>query len=230
MKKIIACALIAAGLCAIPMSAQSEKEIRKERKEQVKESKKLLNQKASKDARQQAKEMKKEGWTVGAGSLPLEKQIDRTMLRQMEEDAHGKSLYIMGEANSIGETIDASRFSAMEMSKINLVQRMQQDIAGGIEDALGNQQLSADDAASVMKTVGQFRTIVEHKLSGLEPMLSIYRRLPNKNVESRVVVFYSRAAMMNELKQALREELLKDGKRTQKDVDCIINGVCEIEQ
>lgn len=229
MKKIIVCALIAIGLCALPMQAQTEKDIRKERKEQINEAKKNLNHKASKAARKQAKELKKEGWTVGAGSLPMEKQLDRSIMGQMEEDAYGKPVNLLGEANSIGESIDAARFAAMEIAKVNLLQQMQQEIAGGIETTGGDQQLSADDAASVMKAVGSFRSIMEHKLTGLRPVVSLYRKLPNKNTECRVVLLYPRTEMEKVLKQALRDELLKDGKRTQKDVDCIINGVCEIE-
>ncbi len=230
MKRLTICVILALGVCAFQLSAQSEKEIRKDRKEQVKLSKKLLNEKASKDARKQAKELKKEGWTVGAGSLSLEKQIDRSMLRQMEQDAYGKSLYLIGEANSVGETIDAARFSAMEIAKVNLVQRMEQEIAGGIEDALANSQISADDAASAMKTVGSFRTIIQHKISGLEPLVSIYRSLINRNYESRVVLSYPRAEMIKAMKQSLRDELLKDGKRTLEDVDCIVNGICKISE
>lgn len=230
MKKVLLYAMVLMGLFTAQVSAQTEKELKKERKELLKESRKALKQKASKDARKQAKQLRKEGWTEGAGSLSLEKQIDQSLLNQVEVNAYGKKSHLMGQSNSIGETIDAARFSAMEMAKVNLVQSMAQEIAGGVEDALGNKQLSAEDAASIMESTGRFRTIVQHKLTGLDPVVSIYRKLPNKNTECRVVLFYPRAEMENVMKQAIREQLLKDGKRTQEEIDCLINGYCKIEQ
>lgn len=228
MKKVIICLMLTISLCAIQASAQTEKEIRKDRKEQVKQSKKKLKEKATKDARKQAKELKKEGWKVGAGSLPLEKQIDNSMLRQMEEDAYGNPLYIFAEANSIGENIDAARFAAMEMAKVNLVQQFTSEMAGVIETTMGNEQLAKGEAVSNSRNVGAIRTILEHKISGLKPVVSIYRTLPNQNTECRVVVLYSRENMVNEFKQALREKLKEDGKHSLEQIECLIDGVCPI--
>ena len=103
-----------AMLCAIPLStnAQISKEIVKERKELRRASKSELNEKASKAARKEAKSLKKEGWTTTPGTLPLEKQLDRSYLMQMEYDEDMFPQYLMGEAMSIGENYDAAKMQA----------------------------------------------------------------------------------------------------------------------
>ena len=77
MKRLISLIAGILILAANVSSAQSSKEIMKERKELHKASKKELNEKASKDARKEAKKLSKEGWKTAPGALPLEKQLDK---------------------------------------------------------------------------------------------------------------------------------------------------------
>ena len=68
------------------ITAQTAKEIVKERKALIKASRSELNDKASKAARKEAKRLKKEGWTTAPGALPLEKQLDKSYLMQYQFD------------------------------------------------------------------------------------------------------------------------------------------------
>ena len=63
----------------------------------LKETKAALKEKASKDAKDEAKRMKKEGWTVSPGALPLEKQIDRYYAYIEQTDDELNPLYYTGE-------------------------------------------------------------------------------------------------------------------------------------
>ncbi len=56
-------------------SAQISKDAYKKRSEMMGLNKKLQSEKVSKASRQQAKEMKKDGWKVAPGALTLEQQI-----------------------------------------------------------------------------------------------------------------------------------------------------------
>ncbi len=85
------------------LSAQSVKELAKERKELAKYSKSELNSKATKAARKEAKALKKAGWLVAPGALPMDKQLDRSYKMQYEYDENNYPSYIMGEAMSTGE-------------------------------------------------------------------------------------------------------------------------------
>ena len=84
-------------LCA-PIFAQSQKEIMKERMELQKLTRSALKNKASKDARKEAKRLIKEKWESAPGALPIERQLDRSYMMQMEYDADGFPKYLMGEA------------------------------------------------------------------------------------------------------------------------------------
>ena len=103
--------LLAVVLAAFTMGAyaQTSKEIAKERREIRKLSKAEFNEKASKDARKEAKRLKKEGWQAAPGALPMEKQLDKSYLMQQEYDEDLFPKYLMGEAMSIGETMMQQR-------------------------------------------------------------------------------------------------------------------------
>lgn len=106
MRKLFVCAF--AFLCLTAnVSAQTAKDIRKERQEIRKASKTELNEKATKTARKDAKKLKKEGWTTVPGALPLEKQLDKSYMMQMEydEDAASVTQSIMGAKNLISQSI-----------------------------------------------------------------------------------------------------------------------------
>ena len=76
MKKIIMFAMAMVVACS-SMFAQDAKEIRKERQEIRKMAQAELSAKVDKSAKKEANRLKKEGWVVSPGALPLEKQLDR---------------------------------------------------------------------------------------------------------------------------------------------------------
>lgn len=159
----------------------------------------------------------------------MEKQLDRAMLMNAEIDAQGNPAWIAGEAASVGENMDGARLQAVELAKLNIVQQMEQEIAVGIENAVGNQQLSAQEAATANKTIINSRSIMQQKLSSVRPVVMLYRTLPNKNAEVMVRMFYSRSDMTEQMRQVLRDQLLKESKELGDKVDCIINGVCPVD-
>ena len=101
--------------------AQLTKEQRKERKEITKASKSELNEKASKAARKESKSMKKEGWQVAPGALPMEKQLDRSYMMQYEYDEEMYPKYIMGEAMSIVDEYTMTCSREVEFNDIYVI-------------------------------------------------------------------------------------------------------------
>ena len=77
MKRIISLAMAALMVCSIA-NAQTTKETIKERRQIAKLAQSELNSKASKAAKKEAKTLKKQGWVVAPGHLPLEKQLDKS--------------------------------------------------------------------------------------------------------------------------------------------------------
>ena len=154
MKKIFAL-MGALLLMAAPltMNADSQKAAKKE-----------LDSKASKTARNEAKQLKKEGWKASPGALPLEKQLDRSYLKQQEEDELGYPKYLMGEGRSIGETYDATKMQALELAKQNLAGQIQTEVTALIENTVANKQLAKEEAASITESVLASKNLISQKI------------------------------------------------------------------
>ena len=107
MKKLVLLFLSAffvAGHCMQSALAQEN------RKELVKMTSSEINRKATKAARSEAKSLKKEGWKVTPGALPLDRQLDRSYMMQYEfDEVTLMPKYVMGEAMSVGATYDEPR-------------------------------------------------------------------------------------------------------------------------
>lgn len=99
MKKLVLLFLSAffvAGHCMQSALAQEN------RKELVKMTSSEINRKATKAARSEAKSLKKEGWKVTPGALPLDRQLDRSYMMQYEfDEVTLMPKYVMGEAMSV---------------------------------------------------------------------------------------------------------------------------------
>ncbi len=219
MKTIkILVAMMLLGICGT-MQAQITKEQLKERKELKKLSKAELNEKATKTARKEAKKLAKEGWQAAPGALPLDKQLDRSYLMQQEFDEDMFPKYIMGEAMSIGENYDAAKMQALELAKQNLAGQIQTEVTALIENTVANNQLAAEEAASVTKMVSAAKALISQKIGRVIPVVEVYRTLQNKNKEVRVYIAYNSKMAKAAAKSAIREELAKEGEDLQKKLD-----------
>lgn len=209
MKKIIftlALMLIAAG----SVSAQSTREQVNARKDNVKASRKELNEKASKDARKEAKNMTKEGWQVAPGALPIEKQLDKSYMMQYEQDDYGYPKYIMGEAMSPAQNYDAAKMQALELAKQNLAGQIQTEVAALIENTVANNQLEPEEAASITKSMMASKSLITQSIGRVVTVVEVYRTLSNKNKEVLVRIAYNselaQKAAINAVKKSLGEE------------------------
>lgn len=206
----------------VPVEAQMSKEQQKQRNEQVKQQRKELNQKASKDAKKEAKKFKKEGWQTTPGSLTLEKQIDRSMLMQMEFDATGYPLYIMGEAMSIGENYDAAKMQAIELAKQNLAGQIQTEITALVESSVAIKQLSEEEAASVTESVMASKNLISQSLARVIPVVEAYRVLNNKNREVLVRLAFNHNMAMESAKKIVRKDLEEKGNKLHDQLDKVL--------
>lgn len=211
MKRIVTTFLaIAALLLATPVSAQLTKEQIKERQEVKKASKKELNEKATKAARKEAKTLKKEGWLVAPGALPLEKQLDKSYMMQMEYDEDMFPKYIMAQAMSIGENYDAALLQATELAKQNIAGQIQTEITTLVENSVGNKQLSAEQAASITKTIASGKSLISQSIGRTITVIEVYRTLNNKNKEVLVRLAYNGQMAKAVAKKVVYDELNDD--------------------
>lgn len=204
------------------VSAQTSKEIAKERKEIRKLSKAEFNEKASKDARKEAKRLQKEGWQAAPGALPMEKQLDKSYLMQQEYDENLFPKYLMGEAMSIGENYDAAKMQALELAKQNLAGQIQTEVTALIENTVANKQLQPEEAASVVQSVSAGKNLISQSIGRVLTVVEVYRTVSNKNKEVLVRIAYNAEMAKAAAKQAVREELEKKGEDLHNKLDQLL--------
>lgn len=221
MKKLFLCAF--AFLCfTANMTAQTAKDVRKERQEIRKASKSDLNAKTTKAARKDAKKLTKEGWITAPGALPLAKQLDKSYLMQMEYEEDMFPKYLMGEAMSIGENYDAAKMQALELAKQNLAGQIQTEVTALIENSVANQQLANEDASSLTQSIMGAKNLISQSIGRTIPVMECYRVKPNKNKEVLVRIAYNGAMAKAAAKKSIQDELKGKSEDLQKKLDEIL--------
>lgn len=221
MRKLFVCAF--AFLCLTAnVTAQTVKDIRKERQEIRKVSKNDLNEKATKAARKDAKKLTKEGWITAPGALPLEKQLDKSYMMQMEYDEDKYPKYLMGEAMSIGENYDAAKMQALELAKQNLAGQIQTEVTALIENSVANKQLANEDAASLTQSIMGAKNLISQSIGRTITVMECYRVKSNKNKEVLVRIAYNGAMAKAAAKRAIQEELNEKSEEIHKKLDEIL--------
>lgn len=219
---MVAMALIVA--CSASFAENSDfKQQLKERKELRKADKKELNERATKAARKEAKKLAKEGWRVNAGALPLEKQLDRSYLYQMEFDENLFPKYIMADAKSIGENYDAAKVAATSLAITNLAGQIQTEVTALVENTVANKQLEANEAASIVETVMSSKNLISQSIGRTIPMVECYREVKKGgNKEVLVRIAYNGDMAKAAVKKAVKDELEKKGANLHDQLDKVL--------
>ena len=221
MKRLVLFMVLLVTTCGMSF-AQSAKELAKERKELMKASKSELNSKATKAARKEAKKLKKEGWVTAPGALPLEKQLDKSYLMQYEFDEDMFPKYIMGEAMSIGENYDAAKMQALELAKQNLAGQIQTEITSLIENTVANEQMEAEQAASITRSVMASKNLISQSIGRTITVMEVYRTLRNKNKEVLVRIAYNSDMAKKAAMKAIKKDLEAKGNELHSKLDGLL--------
>lgn len=221
MKKMFVCTFAILCLSA-NITAQTTKDVRKERQEMRKASKSELNEKASKAARKDAKKLTKEGWITAPGALPLEKQLDKSYMMQTEYDEDMYPKYLMGEAMSIGENNDAAKMQALELAKQNLAGLIQTEVTALVENSVANKQLGAEEAASLTQSIMGAKNLISQSIGRTIIVMECYRVKSNKNKEVLVRIAYNGAMAKAAAKRAVQDELKDKSEEIHKKLDKIL--------
>lgn len=221
MKILIVLLLSFSLMSIIDMNAQSKIGV-KERQELAKASKKELNDKASKAARKEAKRLSKEGWKTVPGALPIEKQLDRSYLMQMEYDQDGFPKYIMAEAMSTGGNYDAAKMQSLELAKQNLAGQIQTEVTALIENTVANEQMDQGEAASITRSVAASKNLISQSIGRVIPVVETYREVNGNNREVLVRIAYSMNMAKAAAKRAVKKELEERGDSLHNKLDQLL--------
>ena len=221
MKKLLMVAMTLIVACSAAV-AQDAKEMNKERQEIRKMAKSELKAKVDKTTAKEAKRLKKEGWVVSPGALPLEKQLERSYLMEYEFDENLFPKYIMANAQSIGENYDAAKMAATSLAITNLAGQIQTEVAALIKNTVENEQLSAEKAASTTKSIMASKSFIAQNIGRVIPVVECYRILKNKNKEVMVRIAYNGDMAKQVAKEAIRKDLEKEGEELQEQLDKLL--------
>lgn len=214
MKKMIL--MVAAVLMtSTAVNAQSAIELAKQQKELNDINRKMLNQKPTKDAKKQAKELKKEGWLVPAGELSIEQQLTKSQLMGEEpmadENGAPTKRFIMQTAIQTAGSYNSGYAAARTAAMTELAGLLKTEIVSAFQQKLDNAQNSSINATTVDKFNQRTKGIIDQALTNSITSLKIYRRLPNNNFEVQVRLAFDKKELAARLKRNMQKELEQEG-------------------
>jgi len=201
-------------MLSLPMGVSAQNALQKK----VKENKAALKEKASKDAKKEAKRLQKEGWTVSPGGHPLEKQVDRLYMFLEDYDDDMEPVYVDGEGRSIAENFAAAQIQATELARMNIASKISSEATGIVDNMVANKMLADDQAASITTTLVENKSIFSQKLGRVQTPLTVTRELKNKNKEVMVRMVTKVSSIKEIAKEAVRAELEKEGKELSEEL------------
>lgn len=179
--------------------------------------------KLEKDAKKQAKTYVKQGWLVAPGHNSIEIQQLRAIKLQNTFNEDYSPKYIMGSAMSNAGNYDAAKFQATELAKIQIAGIISSDVAGLVENNIGNSQLDAGQAASIVKSIGNYKSFIASKLTNIIPVIDMYMIDPKtKNTTVTVGLFYNKEEAVKMGIQAIREQMMKESEELGKELDSLL--------
>jgi hypothetical protein len=181
-----------------------------------------ISDKATKLARKESKRLAKEGWKVSAGALPLEKQLDETWKKQYERDENDYPKYIIANTKTIGTNYSAAKNQALNLAKVELAGLISTHVAGLVENTVANQDLSNQEAASIVKTIDASKSIIAQEMGRTVVLLEVYRVLPNKNTEVQIRIAYNVEIAMDLAKKTIVKKLEEEGAGLQSKLDGLL--------
>ncbi len=226
MKKFLSMLVVA--LMATTAFAQSATELAKIQMEQREQQMKILNLKPTKEAKKQAKQYAKDGWTVPAGKRSLEQQIMESQFYEAElmtdEEGGITNRFIIQPAVQTAGTYNAAYAAARAMAQVELAAMLKTRIAAAMDTELDNAQMSAISAETVDKFHQRSKAVVDGTLTNLRPIMVMYRRLKNNKFEVQISAAVDKKELAARLKRNMKKELETEGDELNSIVDGILKN------
>ena len=186
------------------------------------EAKKIVKNKAFKDARKEAKKWRKEGYSNLPGQLDLDKQFERSMVKQVMLDEEGNERYIGVVGTAVAGTENAAQQNALNNTRLNLAGQVQVEVSQLISSNVANTQFNSEEAETVDEFISNSKSFILQELGAIKPVISMRRVLKNKNVEFRMSVMYDIKTAKNVAKKIIQRELKDKLKENEEDLDKLL--------
>lgn len=203
------------------ISAQSPKETinRMEQQQKLKKMNKELQEVSiDKETQKMAQQDSEAGWKVAPGLMSLAQQYNRSNLlqNQVEEDLLTPR-FVWGGALSEGQNYDGAKMQAAELARLDLVESLQKNITKLVENKQGNIQGKPEESSSIISSIAKSKSLISVRLGQTIPVVETYREKPNGKIEVRMLVFYSMDKAREIARDAVRDQLRKEGKSIKED-------------
>ena len=179
----------------------------------------------AKMAKKEAKRLKKEGWSVSPGALPMETQLVRRYTKEYDVDENEQNLYYIGNSQPVAQFYDAASLQAATLCKLNIAEQLGGKMKAIIEAEIGNKQVSGEigpnEAVSVAQVTAAISEIVQANLKDIIPLFEVMRKLPNGNIEIMRTMGYARSKAEMAAKEAVVRDLEKKMQGLSKKLDCL---------
>lgn len=233
MKKsiTIAFAFFLALAFAAPVQGQlslrkkDEVKPKKERKLAEKDEKdqiKSIKTRAVKEARKEAKKIKKQDFVTFPGSLPMEKQLQFVWMKQYAENNDGSPKYIFADGNGVGKIQTAAEMQAMEAAKLQLAGQISNEVNQIIEAKIANDQIDRETGNSLSKFVAGSKNYIIQHLGYVRPGFKVYRNVGKRDLEVFVKLYYSAEEAFAAAEKALQ---LKAQRELEDEADELIDEI-----
>jgi len=197
------------GLCLVAMISFGQST--------YKEAEKAMKGKAIKDARKEAKKWEKQGYTNLPGDAPLDKQFEKSMIRQYMVDDEGNDRYISAFGTAVAGTEGVASANAMDNTRLALAGQIQSEVSALISNNKANTQLNSEEAETIDEFISNSKTLIQNELGALKPVIRMYKKMENKNVQYRFTVLYDLANAKKMTKKIMKREL--EGKLDSNEAD-----------
>lgn len=185
--------------------------------------KKEMKKKAIKDARKEAKRLRKAGYMTFIGQLPLDKQLENSWQAAYELDAYGNPYYIISTQKAVASNFTAAQLQAMNAAKTDIAGQLETRINQVIESKVTSNELARNEASSLATFVSTSKNIVSNTLGRVIKLVEIYREpKKTKNVEVQVTVAYNAEVATREALKALKQSLTAEDVELMQQIDKLV--------
>jgi len=168
----------------------------------LKEQKAIMKQ-ATKDAKKQAKALKKEGWKVAAGSSPMETQLAELLVKERGGQS-GLPQYIIGRQEALSGSQGAARTIAISRARNEIAGIINTKVAGILESTMVNVQTSSVDVATNMTDKSTTKQLIDQSLDNTKIILQIYREV-NNNTQYQIGMAFEDSMAKEILKKVMSD-------------------------
>ena len=207
---VVIIVFLTGSLISTPINAQIDR----------KEAKKAIKKRAAKAARKEAKKLKKQGFYVSPGSLPMAKLLEEAWIKQYQKDDQGYERFIVAEGSARGQNKIAAKNQALAFAKLTLAGLIQSRVASITKQNIANVQDA--EPTSIAKAVTASKTFIAHKLGRVIMLFDVYKD-EGRSYESIVRIAYEASMALDIGKQEIRKQLEKETDLLHEELDKLLD-------